>query len=75
MRGGAPASCRISAVLPSAHGQAQYRIRYENETFERRIVATDIDPERSRPTAQLEEAVSPEKGTSWLNPAAVKIGK
>jgi hypothetical protein len=68
-------ACRISAVMPSAYGHAQYRIRFENETFDRRIVEGDIDPERSKRSATEEKAVSPAKGNSWLNPASMKIGK
>lgn len=68
-------ACRISAVLPSAYGHVQYRVRFENETFERRIVQADIDPERSDRSAPEEKAVSPKTGSSWLNPSTMKIGK
>ncbi|WP_137132452.1 cold-shock protein [Rhizobium sp. FY34] len=67
--------CRISAVLPSAYGHAQYRVRFENETFERRIVQADIDPERSNRSAPEQTAALPKKGSSWLNPSTMKIGK
>ncbi len=75
MRTGQEAVCRVSAVLPAAYGQNQYRVRYENETFDRRIVDTDIDPERSERATKREEAAPPGKGSSWLNPASMKIGK
>ncbi|MBT9371856.1 cold-shock protein [Rhizobium sp. CSW-27] len=72
---GSPTTGCISAVLPSANGQAQYRIRFENEAFERRIIEADIDPERSDRPMLEDKAVLPAKGTSWLNPARIKIGK
>ncbi|MGN7292223.1 cold-shock protein [Rhizobium sp. SAFR-030] len=68
-------NCRISAVLPAAYGHVQYRIRFDGETFERRIVESDIDRERSTRSAHVEKTVSPAKGRSWLNPTSMKIGK
>lgn len=40
-------ACRIIGVLPSDHGEAQYRVRLGDEVFERRILASDIDAPES----------------------------
>lgn len=38
-------TCRIVSILPAAeHGEAQYRVRFGTENFERRIFEHDIDP-------------------------------
>ncbi|TRL36733.1 MULTISPECIES: cold-shock protein [Rhizobium] len=73
--GGSPVSGHISAMLPSTNGHIQYRIRLENEAFERRIIETDIDAEQSDRPIPEEAAVLPAKGTSWLNPQRIKVGK
>lgn len=65
-------SCRIVAILPSDSGEKQYRIRFDTENFDRRIVLSDIDllatvstpPEKPEATA---------KGEPWLKPSSIRI--
>lgn len=67
---------RIVAQLPDADGQAQYRVQSKSETFERRIVATDIDVERSQTSRSADQGtkkVDP-KG-SWLTAGSIKVHK
>lgn len=42
-RGEAASTCQIIGILPIDHGEAQYRVRLSNETFERRILASEIE--------------------------------
>ncbi len=35
--------CRIVGILPNDHGHVQYRVRFDAETFERRIYEADIN--------------------------------
>jgi hypothetical protein len=68
--------CRIAGILPSDHGEAQYRVRLGNETFERRILASDIE---------ASEAVSGRSATGsrpslggkepWLKPSTIRTRK
>jgi hypothetical protein len=69
--------CRIVARLPDASGLAQYRIQSKGETFERRIVETDIDFERSQaPRATADHAAKhPDVKGSWLTAAKIKVHK
>jgi len=67
---------RIVAQLPDADGQAQYRVQSKSETFERRIVATDIDAERSQTPRTVDQGtkkVDPQG--SWLTAGNIKVHK
>lgn len=67
---------KIVACLPDINGVAQYRVRSEVETFERRIVVTDIDTERSKqPHGGKSPLAAVEAGGSWLKASAIKVGK
>lgn len=67
---------KIVARLPDINGTAQYRVRSEVETFERRIVGTDIDTERSqKPHGEKSSAAAVEAKGSWLKAGAIKVGK
>lgn len=67
----------IVGQLPEAEGMSQYRVKSISENFERRIVATDIDTERSRKPRGGEQPspVRAQPKESWLKPSAVRIGK
>lgn len=66
----------IVARLPDTGGLAQYRVRSNSEAFERRIVGTDIDFERSqKPGTTPRKASTPTRQGSWFDATAVKIGK
>ncbi|MGX5665539.1 cold-shock protein [Rhizobium daejeonense] len=66
--------CRIVAILPSDGGEKQYRVRFEAENFERRIVLSDID-------TLATESVLPQKPAGntqdepWLKPSAVRTSR
>lgn len=71
-------TCRIVGLLPADHGEVQYRVRREGETFERRIVHSDIDTDESaappsRGTAAT--AATSGKASPWLKPSSIRIGK
>ncbi len=67
---------KIVACLPDVNGAAQYRVRSNVETFERRIVDSDIDAERSqRPHSGEQSPPASEPKGAWFKPAAIKIGK
>lgn len=69
-------TCRIVGVLPADHGEVQYRVRFDNENFERRIVHSDIDADET--TAPSPHKAAPSvagSGGSWLKPSSVRIGK
>lgn len=68
--------CRIVGLLPSDHGEAQYRVRLGNETNERRIVASDIEEmETATPRAPRQQTFSAKAGEPWFKPSSIRIGK
>jgi hypothetical protein len=74
--GRAAGEYRIVGRLPDADGQAQYRVQSIIENFERRIVAVEIDVERSpghHQASQATVAISGER--AWLKPASMKVHK
>ena len=69
-------TCRIVGLLPSDHGEAQYRIRLGNETYERRIVASDIEaPETITPRNGNSASPSPKAGEPWFKASSIRINK
>ena len=70
-------TCRIASVLPADHGEVQYRVRLEGETFERRVVHSDIDAEETATPAARKAATveTAGKGGIWLKPSSIRIGK
>ncbi|UDF29043.1 UNVERIFIED_ORG: hypothetical protein LHK14_16205 [Roseateles sp. XES5] len=67
-------TCRIVGVLPSDHGEAQYRVRLGNETFERRILASDIDmPDVKGPQPVGKVPSSTGRNEPWLKPSSIRI--
>ena len=67
----------IVTVLPDAQGSAQYRVKSNDENFERRITGSEIDIERSPRRAAVLDAApepGPKKG-SWLNASTIRVGK
>jgi len=58
------------------NGVTQYRVRSDTETFERRIVDTDIDEERSlKPRSGKQPQSASEPKGAWFKAAAIKISK
>ncbi|CAK7259027.1 MULTISPECIES: cold-shock protein [unclassified Shinella] len=69
-------TCRIVGVLPADHGEAQYRVRLDNENFERRVVHSDIDAdETAAPATRKAGTTVAGKGGPWLKPSSIRIGK
>lgn len=67
-------TCRIIGVLPADHGETQYRVRFDGENFERRIVASDV--ETTEAASHIEEGPSRiAKGEPWLKPSRIRIGR
>jgi hypothetical protein len=67
---------KITAVLPDADGQVQYRVRSEVEGFDRRIAASDIDPERSASSKTVIDTPTVRGGREpWFKPLSIKTGK
>ena len=68
--------CRIAGILPSDHGEVQYRVRLGNETFERRILASDIDTPEMKASQAVGEAPShASRNEPWLKPASIRTKK
>jgi hypothetical protein len=69
-------ACKIVSILPADHGEVQYRVRFGDETHERRVVASDIEVSEKVADQRLGHA-SPERpaGGSWLKPASIRIRK
>ncbi|MEO4045261.1 cold-shock protein [Hoeflea sp. CAU 1731] len=65
--------CRIVSVLPASDsGESQYKVRFENEKFDRRVLASDIEAKISiQPVAGLR---TPASG-GWLNASRIKVSK
>ena len=63
----------IVAVLPVSDGMVQYRVRSENEGFDRRISSGDIELHISPATHAIAAAAS--GADPWFKPSSIKIGK
>ncbi|MBN9052355.1 cold-shock protein (plasmid) [Shinella sp. PSBB067] len=69
-------TCRIVAILPSDHGEVQYRVRMGEETCERRIVASDIEaPETARPGKTAGPSSARRANEPWFKPSSIRIKK
>ncbi|MEW9616749.1 cold-shock protein [Shinella sp. S4-D37] len=68
--------CRIVGVLPSDHGEIQYRVHLGNEKFERRILASDIEEQES---AAARPSPAPRRSESnkepWFKASSIRISK
>lgn len=68
--------CKIISVLPSDHGEAQYRVRLGNETFERRILASDIDMPEAKVVQPAGKAPSSAgRNEPWLKSSSIRTRK
>ena len=67
----------ILSILPAAQGFVHYRVRFQNENFERSIRQDDIDVQASPSSPSLPEAeAAPEKPkSSWINSNVIRIRK
>ena len=65
--------CRIVSVLPvSDRGEFQYKVRFENEKFDRRVLASDIEARIA--VQSLADRCSP-KAEGWLSASRIKVRK
>ena len=65
--------CRIVSCLPEADGAAQYRVQFEGENFERRILQPDIDVEASTSKARTIGFEAESKSSSWINSTMITV--
>ena len=67
---------RIVGILPSDHGEVQYRIRLGEETYERRILASDIEAPDTVATRPVSVPRSPSGGNEpWFKPSSIRVKK
>ncbi|WP_409527090.1 cold-shock protein [Rhizobium sp. P32RR-XVIII] len=67
--------CEVVGILPNDHGQAQYRVRFEAENFERRITALDIDASESPPGVADAQPIQTSETGPWLKTFSTKMRK
>ncbi|WP_431323268.1 cold-shock protein [Rhizobium sp. YTU87027] len=68
-------TCKITAVLPSEGSRPQYRVRFEAENFDRRILESDIDLNQSAPPSPAIAKVMDIQGGSWLKTSSIRVRK
>ncbi len=67
---------RIVGILPSDHGEVQYRIRLGEENCERRILASDIEASDTVAARPAAESRSSSGGNEpWFKPSSIRIKK
>ncbi|MBB3286795.1 hypothetical protein FHT91_002175 [Rhizobium sp. BK347] len=67
--------CQIISYSPEADGAAQYRVRFEGEKFERRVLHTDIDVEASPALPPNIGFPSGAKPSGWVHSIAISARK
>lgn len=66
----------IMGILPSDHGNAQYRIRIDDERFERRILASEIDSHDEKGRHDGNAIPRPEgSGAAWFVSSSIRTKK
>ena len=68
-------TCKIVAALPEFQGAPQYRVRFGNENYERRITEADIDAESTSAPPAPDMPDADVKGTSWVASLRIKTKK
>ena len=68
-------TCKIAAILPSDGSRPQYRVRFETENFDRRILESDIDVNQSAAPAPRVDAAADIQGGSWLKTSSIRVRK
>jgi len=68
---------RIVSVLPAAQGFIHYRVRFQNENYERSIRQDDIDVVASTSSRCEPEVPANSDGriSSWINSNTIRIKK
>ncbi|MGG6892699.1 MULTISPECIES: cold-shock protein [Rhizobium] len=66
----------IVSVLPVSQGVVHYRVRFQNESYERSIRQDDIDVEASPSSLLPSQPDVPEASkSSWINSNAIRTKK
>ncbi|MDO6963231.1 cold-shock protein [Rhizobium alvei] len=66
----------IISLLPETRGLNAYRVRFEQETFERSIGEDDIDPDTSSvPRLDPSSRTSAASRSSWINSNSIRMKK
>ena len=74
--GSAQSSGRIVSVQPVSQGVVHYRVRFQNENFERSIRQDDIDVEASPSSLSPAQAEIPQiSKSSWINSNSIRTKK
>lgn len=70
-------SGNILSILPAAQGFVHYRVRFQNENFERSIRQDDIDVHASPSSPLPSETRSATEGSksSWINSNSIRTRK
>ncbi|MCZ7486989.1 cold-shock protein [Rhizobium rhizogenes] len=67
---------RITMVLPETQGLVRFRVRFQNENFERNIASDEIDTASSLSRGMDAESLAPRaSGSSWINTSTIKVRK
>ncbi|WP_412063865.1 cold-shock protein [Rhizobium sp. SYY.PMSO] len=66
---------RVLSCLPEAGGLAHYRVRFENESFERSIRQDDIDPATSQASFDGAPGTPKADGSRWVNLNSIRTKK
>ena len=75
--GRADGEFQVIGLLPDAEGgEAQYRVQSKQESFERRVRASEIDAERTaEPRAAASDGRASGGGRNWVNIASIRVNK
>ncbi|OJY78569.1 MULTISPECIES: hypothetical protein [unclassified Rhizobium] len=66
----------IMSVLPVSQGVVHYRVRFQNENFERSIRQDDIDVEASPSSLSPAQVEIPQTSkSSWINSNSIRTKK
>jgi hypothetical protein len=67
----------VVSVLPAAQGFVHYRVRFENENFERSVRQDDIDVQASPSSLSPDatESYPQPSGSSWINSNSIRTNK
>lgn len=65
----------VLSVLPAAQGVIHYRVRFQNENFERSIRQDDIDALESPSSPSVAETASETPKSGWINSNVIRIRK
>lgn len=68
-------TCIIAAILPSDGSRPQYRVRFDTENFDRRILESDIDVNQSASPTPRVDAAADIRGGSWLKTSSIRVRK